>query len=117
VRAGKLYLAQPPLYRLSHGGKTVYALDDAQRDKLREKEFAKNAKVEVGRFKGLGEMNARDLKDTTMNPATRQLARVQLPEEFADATDLFGRLMGKKAEPRFAFIQENAAFAQEALDV
>ncbi|MCQ8184301.1 DNA topoisomerase IV subunit B [Parvularcula maris] len=117
VRAGNLYLAQPPLYRLSHGGKTVYALDEAQRDALREKEFAKNARVEVGRFKGLGEMNARDLKETTMDPATRQLARVKLPEEYEDATDLFGRLMGKKAEPRFAFIQENAAFAQEALDV
>ena len=62
-------------------------------------------------------MNAGDLKDTTMNPATRQLARVKLPETEADAADLFGRLMGKKAEPRFAFIQENAAFAQEALDV
>jgi topoisomerase-4 subunit B len=117
VRKGHLYLAQPPLYRLSHSGKTVYALDDVQREELRQKEFPKNAKVDVGRFKGLGEMNARDLKDTTMNPATRQLARVKLPEEFADATDLFGRLMGKKAEPRFAFIQENAAFAQEALDV
>ncbi|NRA31291.1 MAG: DNA topoisomerase IV subunit B [Parvularculaceae bacterium] len=116
VRAGNLYLAQPPLYRLSHGGKTVYALDDAQREELRAT-FPSNAKVDVGRFKGLGEMNAGDLKDTTMNPATRQLARVKLPETEADAADLFGRLMGKKAEPRFAFIQENAAFAQEALDV
>ncbi|NNU16430.1 DNA topoisomerase IV subunit B [Parvularcula sp. ZS-1/3] len=117
VNAGHLYLAQPPLYRLSHGGKTVYALDDAQREKLRAEEFAANAKVDVGRFKGLGEMNAADLKDTTMNPATRQLARVQLPDEFDQASDLFGRLMGKKAEPRFQFIQDNAAFAQEALDV
>jgi topoisomerase-4 subunit B len=117
VRAGNLYLAQPPLYRLSHNGKTVYALNDAQREKLRDTEFPKNAKVDVGRFKGLGEMNAKDLKDTTMNPATRQLARVKLPETFEEASDLFGRLMGKKAEPRFAFIQENAAFAQSALDV
>ncbi len=117
VRAGNLYLAQPPLYRLSHNGKTVYALDEAQRDALRASEFNANAKVDVGRFKGLGEMNARDLKETTMDPATRQLAKVTLPEEFADATDLFGRLMGKKAEPRFQFIQDNAAFAQEALDV
>jgi len=116
VRAGHLYLAQPPLYRLSHGGKTVYALNDEQREILRAT-FPANAKIDVGRFKGLGEMNAGDLKDTTMNPATRQLARVRLPETEADATDLFGRLMGKKAEPRFAFIQENAAFAQEALDV
>ncbi|MEO1043204.1 MAG: DNA topoisomerase IV subunit B [Pseudomonadota bacterium] len=117
VRAGNLYLAQPPLYRLSHNGKTVYALDEAQRDALRSSEFHANAKVDVGRFKGLGEMNARDLKETTMDPATRQLAKVTLPEEFADATDLFGRLMGKKAEPRFQFIQDNAAFAQESLDV
>ena len=117
VRAGRLYLAQPPLYRLSHNGKTVYALNDAQREELRAKEFAANAKVDIGRFKGLGEMNAKDLKDTTMNPRTRQLARVALPAEGDDAADLFGRLMGKKAEPRFQFIQDNAAFAQEALDV
>lgn len=117
VRAGNLYLAQPPLYRLSHNGKTVYALNEAQRDQLRASEFNANAKVDVGRFKGLGEMNARDLKETTMDPTTRQLAKVTLPEDFADATDLFGRLMGKKAEPRFQFIQDNAAFAQEALDV
>ncbi|MEM7739570.1 MAG: DNA topoisomerase IV subunit B [Pseudomonadota bacterium] len=117
VRAGNLYLAQPPLYRLSHNGKTVYALDDAQRDSLRTSEFHANAKVDVGRFKGLGEMNARDLKETTMDPTTRQLAKVTLPEDFSDATDLFGRLMGKKAEPRFQFIQDNAAFARESLDV
>ncbi|MEM1409278.1 MAG: toprim domain-containing protein, partial [Pseudomonadota bacterium] len=116
VRAGHLYLAQPPLYRLSHGGKTLYALDDAQREALRA-EFPANAKVDMGRFKGLGEMNAKDLKDTTMNPATRQLARVRLPETEADAADLFSRLMGKKAEPRFQFIQDNAAFAQDALDL
>ncbi|MEM6913498.1 MAG: DNA topoisomerase IV subunit B, partial [Pseudomonadota bacterium] len=107
----------PPLYRLSHNGKTVYALDDAQRDSLRTSEFHANAKVDVGRFKGLGEMNARDLKETTMDPTTRQLAKVTLPEDFSDATDLFGRLMGKKAEPRFQFIQDNAAFARESLDV
>ncbi|GGY40094.1 DNA topoisomerase IV subunit B [Parvularcula lutaonensis] len=117
VRAGRLYLAQPPLYRLSHKGKTVYALDDAQREELRAKEFPANAKVDIGRFKGLGEMNASDLKETTMNPATRQLARVKLPPDGDAASDLFGRLMGKKAEPRFQFIQENAAFAQEVLDV
>ncbi|MEM6748571.1 MAG: DNA topoisomerase IV subunit B, partial [Pseudomonadota bacterium] len=117
VRAGNLYLAQPPLYRLSHNGKTVYALDETQRDALRASEFSANAKVDVGRFKGLGEMNARDLKETTMDPATRQLAKVTLPEAYADATDLFGRLMGKKAEPRFQFIQDNAAFAHDNLDV
>ncbi|MEO1658811.1 MAG: DNA topoisomerase IV subunit B [Pseudomonadota bacterium] len=117
VRAGNLYLAQPPLYRLSHNGKTVYAIDEAQRDELRASEFNANAKVDIGRFKGLGEMNARDLKETTMDPATRQLAKVTLPEEYGDATDLFGRLMGKKAEPRFQFIQDNAAFASDVLDV
>ena len=117
VRAGHLYLAQPPLYRLSHGGKTVYALDDEQRARLLDTAFPKGAKVDVGRFKGLGEMNAKDLKETTMNPATRQLARVRLPQSEAEAADLFGRLMGRKAEPRFQFIQDHAAFAQEVLDV
>ncbi|WP_051881692.1 DNA topoisomerase IV subunit B [Parvularcula oceani] len=121
VRDGRLYLAQPPLFRLSHGGKTVYALDEADREKKLAREFKANAKVDVGRFKGLGEMNAGDLKTTTMDPATRTLARVRMPEDSEDAAavgSLFDRLMGKKAEPRFQFIQENAAFlGDEALDV
>ncbi|WP_370337647.1 DNA topoisomerase IV subunit B [Parvularcula marina] len=118
LSAGRLFLAQPPLYRLSQGGKTVYALDDADRDKKLASEFRKGAKVDVGRFKGLGEMNAADLKTTTMDPATRTLARVYLPDEDTpDANDLIDRLMGRKAEPRFQFIQENASFALDELDI
>lgn len=118
ISNGRLFMAQPPLYRLSQGGKTVYALDDQDREKKLESEFRKGAKVDVGRFKGLGEMNAGDLKETTMNPATRTLARVYLPDdELPEVNDLVERLMGKKAEPRFQFIQDNASFALEDLDV
>src|SRR5919198_90485 len=116
IENGHLYLAVPPLYRLSHGGKTVYARDDAHKDELLKKEFHANAKVEVGRFKGLGEMMASQLKETTMDPGKRTLLRVVLltddREETADSVE---RLMGTKAEARFAFIQEKAAFASEEL--
>jgi len=118
IDAGRLYLAQPPLYRLTAGGKHVYARDDEEREKLMKKEFKSNQKVEVSRFKGLGEMNPAQLKETTMNPETRSLARVVIPEDRAEfSTDLVDRLMGKKAEPRFLFIQENAAFVREELDI
>ncbi|MEM9704485.1 MAG: DNA topoisomerase IV subunit B [Pseudomonadota bacterium] len=118
IKSGRLYLAQPPLFRLSAGGKTVYAMDEDARDKLLKSEFKSNQKVEVSRFKGLGEMNPAQLKETTMSPATRTLARVEIPEDaHENAANLVDRLMGKKAEPRFHFIQENAAFAREALDI
>ncbi len=118
VKAGRLYLAQPPLFRLSAGGKTVYAMDDEAREAKLKAEFKSNQKVDVSRFKGLGEMNPGQLKETTMNPATRSLARVIIAEDRAeDATDLVDRLMGKKAEARFQFIQENAEFAQDELDI
>jgi topoisomerase-4 subunit B len=118
IDAGRLYLAQPPLYRLSAGGKTIYAMNEADRDRLLKSEFKANQKVDIGRFKGLGEMMPAQLKETTMNPATRALARVVIGEDHAEsAADLVDRLMGKKAESRFQFIQENAAFASEALDI
>ncbi len=118
ISAGRLYLAQPPLFRLTHGGKSVYAMNEEERDALLKSEFKAGAKVDVGRFKGLGEMMPAQLKETTMNPETRQLARVVIAEDkAADADDLVSRLMGKKAEARFQFIQENAAFAQDALDI
>ncbi|MEL6363973.1 MAG: DNA topoisomerase IV subunit B [Pseudomonadota bacterium] len=119
VSAGRLYLALPPLYRLTQGGKSVYAVDEEDRERLMKAEFKANAKVEVSRFKGLGEMMPAQLKETTMNPATRTLARVTLPEEgIDDVLDLIERLMGRKAEARFQFIQENAAFVgAEALDI
>ncbi len=118
IREGRLYLAQPPLYKLSSGGKSVYATDEAHREKLIKKEFKKGAKIDASRFKGLGEMMPNQLKETTMNPATRSLARVVIPEDKTDEVlDLVERLMGKKAEPRYIFIQENAAFVVEELDI
>ncbi|MEX0842083.1 MAG: DNA topoisomerase IV subunit B [Xanthobacteraceae bacterium] len=119
IDGGKLYLAVPPLYRLTHGAKTVYARDDAHKAELLKKEFNANAKVEIGRFKGLGEMMAAQLKETTMDRKKRTLLRVVLlAEDREDTADAVERLMGAKAESRFAFIQEKAEFAKdELLDV
>jgi topoisomerase-4 subunit B len=116
IENGHLYLAVPPLYRLSHGGKTFYARDDAHKDEILKREFHANAKVEVGRFKGLGEMMAAQLKETTMDPAKRAMLRVVLlTDDREDTAGSVERLMGSKAESRFAFIQEKAAFAGEDL--
>jgi topoisomerase-4 subunit B len=113
---GHLYLAVPPLFRLSHGGKTFYARNEAHRDELLAKEFRANANVEVGRFKGLGEMMAHQLKETTMDPKKRTLLKVTLlTEDRADTDSSVERLMGTKAESRFAFITEKAEFASEEL--
>jgi topoisomerase-4 subunit B len=119
IEAGRLYLAVPPLYRLQHGGKIVYARDDKHKDQLMKKEFNANAKVEVSRFKGLGEMMAAQLKETTMDPSKRTLLRVVLVEKDLKSTaKAVERLMGNKAEARFDFIQENAEFASaDLLDV
>jgi topoisomerase-4 subunit B len=119
IESGRLYLAQPPLYRISHGGKSAYARDDAHKDELLATEF-KGKKPEVGRFKGLGEMMPAQLKETTMNPDTRTLARVSLPtglpKDLGKLADLVETLMGKKPELRFRYIQDNAKFVDE-LDV
>ncbi|MBK6299094.1 MAG: DNA topoisomerase IV subunit B [Sphingomonadales bacterium] len=115
VRQGHLYLAQPPLYRLTVGAKSLYARDDAHRAEIEAGEF-KGKKVDVGRFKGLGEMNPGQLRETTMDPKTRGLLRVTLPQEYeerAGVKDLVDRLMGKNPEHRFTFIQENAARVEE----
>jgi len=119
IEKGHLYLAVPPLYRLSHGGKVFYARDDKHRNELIRKEFHANAKVEIGRFKGLGEMLASQLKETTMDPRKRTLLRVVVVEENRKTTDSsVERLMGNKPEARFEFIQERAEFAdEEMLDV
>jgi topoisomerase IV subunit B len=119
IENGHLYLAVPPLYRLSHGGKIVYARDDRHKDELIKKEFHANAKVEIGRFKGLGEMLASQLKETTMDAKKRTLLRVVVVDEERRKTDsAVERLMGNKAEGRFEFIQERAEFADtEMLDV
>ncbi|WP_419255477.1 DNA topoisomerase IV subunit B [Caulobacter sp. ErkDOM-YI] len=116
IRGGHLFLALPPLYRISHGGKTVYARDDAHKDELLATAF-KNKKPEIGRFKGLGEMMAAQLKETTMDPAVRTLARVTLPRSEEAVESLVETLMGRKPELRFRFIQENAEFAVADLDV
>ncbi len=115
VRRGHLYLAQPPLYRLTVGAKSLYARDDAHRAEIEATAF-KGKKVEVSRFKGLGEMNPNQLKETTMNAETRSLLRVTLPQEYEERAlvrDLVDRLMGKNPEHRFVFIQENAARVDE----
>ncbi len=113
IASGRLYLAAPPLYRLTSGAKSVYAADEAERDKLIAREF-KGKKVEIGRFKGLGEMMAKQLKDTTMDPAKRKLIRVRLEDiEPGETQDLVERLMGRKAEKRFQYIQHNARFAED----
>jgi len=119
IEGGRLYLAVPPLYRLSHGGKIFYARNDKHKDELLKKEFHANAKVEVSRFKGLGEMMASQLKETTMDPSKRTLLRVILVDkEVKPTARAVERLMGTKAEARFEFIQEKAEFASaELLDV
>ena len=116
IENGHLFLAVPPLYRLSQGAKTLYAKDEAHRDQLLAKEFSSRGKVEIGRFKGLGEMMPAQLKETTMSPKTRTLLRVTIEEaERAATADIVERLMGNKPESRFAFISERAAFADEEL--
>ncbi len=121
VDNGHLFLALPPLYRLTRGDVTFYARDDAHRDELLRSQFNGGGKVEVSRFKGLGEMPARYLKATTMDPAHRTLLRVTLPEggaaaERARTAELVETLMGRRPELRFDYIQKNARFARD-LDV
>ena len=111
-----LYLAVPPLYKLSHGGKTFYARDEKHKEEILSREFRANANVEVGRFKGLGEMLPNQLKETTMDPMKRTLLRVVLlPDDREGTADSVERLMGVKAEPRFAFITDKAEFAADDL--
>ncbi|MDA1309466.1 MAG: DNA topoisomerase IV subunit B, partial [Proteobacteria bacterium] len=129
VENGHLYLALPPLYRITQGGKTLYARDDAHREELIAEEFTGRGKIEISRFKGLGEMPPAQLKTTTMDPEKRTLLKVRVPQKAVGAMldpeqeeeqqhldTMVETLMGKKPELRFAFIQENAQFAGE-LDV
>ncbi len=114
IDRGNLFLAMPPLYRLSHGAKSLYARDDAHKDQLLKTEFKPNAKVEISRFKGLGEMMPAQLKETTMKPGMRTLLKVMVADDDREETeDLVERLMGKKPELRFQFIQEHAQFAKD----
>ena len=117
IDKGHLYLACPPLYRLTQGAQRLYVSDDAEKERMMQKGLGGRGKIDVQRFKGLGEMDAKDLKDTTMNPRTRKLIRVSIDDDEGGETgDLVERLMGKKPELRFEYIQENARFVEE-LDV
>ncbi|MDF1748273.1 MAG: DNA topoisomerase IV subunit B [Alphaproteobacteria bacterium] len=124
IESGRLFLAQPPLYRLTQGGKSVYAMDDVSKDALLASEFKPNSKVDISRFKGLGEMPPAQLRETTMDPARRTLLRVQLPDRTRDdeleesrrTARLVETLMGKKPELRFQYIQDHARFIDD-LDV
>jgi len=114
VRHGHIYLAQPPLYRLTQGAKSVYAMNDGDREAKEKREFRAGVKVEVSRFKGLGEMPPSQLKETTMDPAKRTLLKVvTLAEERAKTNGLVESLMGRRPELRFAFIQERARTVEE----
>ncbi len=121
IENGHLYIAQPPLYRIVQGGRTVYARDDAHKDELIAKDFGGRGKVEISRFKGLGEMPMQQLRETAMSPKSRTLLRVTVPERITDAQKIEAKetetlvehLMGRKPELRLAFIQENAAKVDE----
>ncbi len=116
IREGHLYMAVPPLYRLSQGGKTLYARTDAHKDELLQTEFTGRGKIDIGRFKGLGEMLPKQLKETTMDPTKRTLLRVEMIEDADSTKSAVDALMGTKPEARFRFIQERAEFAEE-LDI
>lgn len=117
IDQGHLYLACPPLFRLTQGSHRVYCKDQVERDEWLSKGLGGKGKIEVSRFKGLGEMDAKDLKQTTMDPISRKLIRVSIDEEKPGETgDLVDRLMGKKPELRYQYIQNNARFVNE-LDV
>ncbi len=116
IENGHLFLAQPPLFRLTQGAKSVYVSDEAEKDRLVAAGIGGKGKVEVSRFKGLGEMMPKQLKETTMDPATRTLIRVSIADDQGETAGLVERLMGKKPELRFQYIQENAQFAED-LDV
>ncbi|TXR48470.1 DNA topoisomerase IV subunit B [Phyllobacterium endophyticum] len=117
IRNGHLFLGVPPLYRIAQGGKVAYARDDAHKDELMKTMFTGKGKIEIGRFKGLGEMRADQLKETTMDRKKRTLLRVQIDEEWANETKLaVDDLMGTRPDARFRFIQDRAAFVEE-LDI
>ena len=118
IEEGHLYLAAPPLYRLTQGGKSIYARDDAEKERIKASGFSGRGTVEISRFKGLGEMSMKDLKETTMDPARRTLLRVVVTEATGEATaDSVERLMGNKPEARFSFIQERAPGAADLVNL
>ena len=119
IKEGHLYIAVPPLYRIAQGAKTAYARDDAHKDELLKTEFNARGKIEISRFKGLGEMLPKQLKETTMDPKNRTVLRVEIASDDAEGTkDAVKRLMGTKPEARFNFISERAEFVvDDDLDI
>mgnify|MGYP001017154224 CR=1 FL=1 len=118
IEEGHLFIAAPPLYKLTQGTKSVYARDDAHRAELEKSILTGKGRIEVSRFKGLGEMLPAQLKETTMDPRKRTLLKVMIaPEDRDETADSVERLMGNKPEARFAFIQERAAFSQDIVDL
>ena len=119
IKEGHLYLAVPPLYRIAQGAKTAYARDDQHKDELLETMFSGRGKIEISRFKGLGEMLPKQLKETTMDPKNRTVLRVEIASEDEEGTkNAVTRLMGTKPEARFNFITERAEFVvDEDLDI
>ena len=124
IENGHLYIATPPLYKIANGGKIFYAQDDEDKDRILAKEFKGNVKPEISRFKGLGEMSAQQLKETTMDKKNRTLLKVMIPstnteegkEEAFETRRQVERLMGKNPESRFKFIIERAKFVED-LDI
>ncbi len=116
IENGHLYLALPPLFRITQGAKTLYAMDDEDKDRIIANEFSGRGKIEVTRFKGLGEMPYTHLKETTMNPKTRNMLQVKIIDDKLATTDIVDRLMGNRPEARFEFIQQNAIFVKD-LDI
>jgi len=117
LEQGRLFMAMPPLYKITQGAKTEYAIDDAHKDELIDTVFTGRGKIDIGRFKGLGEMMAAQLKDTTMNPATRKMIQITIDDENLPTTEaLVETLMGKRADLRYQYIQEHAQFIEE-LDI
>ena len=114
INEGRLFMAMPPLYKLTQGSKIAYAIDDAHKDELLAGDFSGRGKVDIGRFKGLGEMMAKQLKDTTMNPKTRKMIRITIDDDNLPSTEaMVETLMGKRADLRFQFIQEHAQFVAD----
>jgi topoisomerase-4 subunit B len=114
IHEGKLFIAVPPLYKLSQGGKSFYARDDEHREAIIKKQFNRSNKIEINRFKGLGEMMPAQLKETTMLPGNRTLLRVIIPNSKREITQkTISNLMGNKPELRFEFIREKANLYKE----
>ena len=114
IDQGRLYMALPPLYKITQGAKTIYATDDAHKEELLKTEFTGRGKIDIGRFKGLGEMMPKQLKVTTMDPETRTLARITIDEDNLPSTEaLVETLMGKRSDLRYQYIQEHAQFVDD----